>query len=96
MPNADPAGGSLLGDDKTTRSAAYLKVRRFKTSPESNSLSQALIRQHPAAGFYREGNDQQSDPKGNRGERNRLPESSHVSDQRADPEVDSRGNKASE
>src|ERR1035438_966551 len=56
----------------------------------------SLIRQHFAPGFYCEGNNQQSDPKSNRGERHRLAESSHVSDQRADPEVDPGGNESSE
>src|SRR5664280_3156339 len=58
--------------------------------------AQFLIRQHFAAGFYCERNNQQSDPKSNRGERHRLAESSHISDQRANPEVDPGGNEASE
>src|ERR1035438_5529915 len=56
----------------------------------------SLIRQHFASGFQGEGNNQQSDAKGNRCERNRLAKSSHVSDQRTDSEVGACGNEASE
>src|SRR5271157_186626 len=55
-----------------------------------------LIRQHLASGFFSKRNNQQADPKSNRCERNRLPEGSHVSDERADSEVDPGGNEASE
>ena len=45
------------------------------------------VRQRLAAGSHGEGNDEQSDAKGNRGQRKRLTESSHSADQRDHPEV---------
>src|SRR5580704_8288752 len=54
-----------------------------------------LVRQHASASFHCEGNDQQTDPKGNRGKCDGLAESPHSADQGSHSEVHSRDNEAS-